>query len=74
LLCIHSTVESLSYRRHPKLQLHIANDCRPAISNPNDLLSQKVYHYLDQSRTLSDILMRAAHSMAYFDLNKLNVA
>ena len=30
----------------------------PAISNPNGLLSQKVCQYLDQGRTLKDILMR----------------
>jgi len=44
------------------------------MSNPNGLLSQKVCHYLDQGRTLNDILLRAAHSMAYFDLSKLNLA
>jgi len=33
----------------------------PAMSNPNDLLSQKVCHYLNQGRTLNNILMRAAH-------------
>jgi len=41
------------------------------MSNPNGLLSQKLCHYLNQSRTFYDILMRA---MAYFDLGKLNVA
>jgi len=30
-----------------------------AMSNPNDSLSQKVCHYLNQDRTLNDILMRA---------------
>jgi len=42
------------------------------LSNPNGLLSQKLRHYLDQGRTLNDILWRAAHCMAYFDLGKLN--
>jgi len=42
--------------------------------NPNGLLSQRVCHYLNQGRTLNDMLMRAAHSMAYFDLSKLNLA
>jgi len=38
------------------------NHCSsPAMSNPNGLLSQKVCHYLDQGRTLNDILLRAAH-------------
>jgi len=45
-----------------------------AMSNPNGLLSQKLCHYLNQGRTLNDILMRAAHGMAYFDLSKLNFA
>jgi len=31
------------------------------MSNPNGLLSQKLRHYLNQGRTLNDILMRAAH-------------
>jgi len=43
------------------------------MSNPNGLLSQKLYHYLDQGRTLNDILFRAARGMAYFDLSKLNL-
>jgi len=30
------------------------------MSNPNGLLSQKLYHYLDQGRTLNDILMKGA--------------
>jgi len=29
--------------------------------NPNVLLNQNVCHYLDQGRTLIDILMKAAH-------------
>ena len=47
---------------------------RSAMSDPNRLLSEKVCHYLDQGRTLKDILIRAAHWMAYFDLSKLNLA
>jgi len=42
------------------------------MSYPNGLLSLKLFHCLNQGRTLNDILMRAAHSMAYFDLSKLN--
>jgi len=34
---------------------------RPAMSNPNGLLSQKVNHYLDKGRILNDIFLRAAH-------------
>jgi len=30
----------------------------------------KSYHYLNQGRKLNDLLMRAAHLMAYFCLNK----
>jgi len=45
-----------------------------AMSNPNGLLSQKLCHCLNQGRTLNNILMRAAHWMAYFDFNKLNLA
>jgi len=44
-----------------------------AMSNPNRLLSQNICHYLNQGRTLNDILMSAAHSMAYFHLSKLNL-
>jgi len=33
------------------------------MSNRNCLLSQKLYHYVNQGRTLNDILMRAAHSL-----------
>ena len=43
------------------------------MSNLNGLLSQKVCHYCDQGRTWNDILLRAAHGIAYFDLNKLNL-
>jgi len=43
---------------------------RPAMSNPNGLLSQKVNHYLDKGRILNDIFLRAAHWMAYFDHSK----
>jgi len=39
----------------------VVKSSRPAMSNPNGLLSQKVCHYLNQGRTLNDILMRAAH-------------
>ena len=42
--------------------------------NPNGLLSQKLCHCFGQGRTLNDMLMRAAHWMAYFDLSKLNLA
>jgi len=31
------------------------------VFNPNGLLSQKVCRYLDQGRTLKDILIRAEH-------------
>jgi len=34
---------------------------RPAMSNPNGLLSQKLCHCLNQGRTLNDILTRAVH-------------
>jgi len=34
---------------------------RPSMSNPNGSLSQKLCHYLDQGRTLNDILLRVAH-------------
>jgi len=44
------------------------------MSNPNGLPSQKLCHYLDQGRTLNDILLRASPSMAYFDLSKPNLA
>jgi len=36
------------------------------------LLSQKLCHYLSLGLILNNILMRAAHWMAYFDLSKLN--
>jgi len=45
---------------------------KPAMSNANVLLSKKLYHYLNQSRTMNDILMRVAPCMAYFYLSKLN--
>jgi len=38
---------------------------------PNDLLSQKSCRYLNQGRIFYDILMSAAHGMAYFDFSKL---
>jgi len=31
------------------------------------------FKYLEQRRTLNDILLRAAHGIAYFDLSKLNL-
>jgi len=34
---------------------------QPAMSNPNGLLSQKFCHYLNQGRTLNNILMRTTH-------------
>jgi len=34
------------------------------MSNPNGLLSQKLCHYLNQGRTLNNMLMRAAHLIA----------
>ena len=46
---------------------------KPAMSNPNGLLSQKVCDYLDQGRTLNDMLVLAAHWLACFDLSKLNL-
>jgi len=51
-----------------------AGAAKSAMFNPNGLLSQKLCHYLNQGRTLNDILMRAAHSKAYFDLSQLNLA
>ena len=46
-----------------------SEDTKSAMSNPNGLLVQKSCHYLNQSRTFYDILMRAAHWMACFDLS-----
>ena len=46
----------------------------PAMSSPNDLLSQTSCHYLNQGHTLYKTLVRAAHWMAYFYLSKLNFA
>jgi len=43
-----------------KTSIHFVN---PAMSNPNGLLSQKLCHYLDQGRTLNDILLRAARTL-----------
>ena len=43
------------------------------MSSPNGLLSQTLCHYLNQGRTLNNILMRVAHWMAYFEFNKLNL-
>ena len=36
---------------------------KSVMSNRNCLLSQKVRRYLNQGRTLNDVLMRAAHWM-----------
>jgi len=46
---------------------------RPAMSNRNCLLSQKLCNYLNQGRKLNDILVRAAHGMTDFDLSKLDL-
>ena len=62
---VHSDVSTQIYSR-PRIY------CRPAMSNRNYLLSQKLCHYLNQGRTLNDILMRVAYSKAYFDLNLLS--
>jgi len=43
------------------------------MSNRNGILSQKTSHNLNQGRTLNNILMRAAHSMDYFDLSELHL-
>jgi len=51
-----------------------ADSSKAVMSNPNGLLSQKLCRCLNQGRTLNDMLMRAAHWMAYFDLSKLTVA
>jgi len=47
---------------------------RTAMSSQNGLLIQKECQYLDQGHPLNDILLRAAHSMAYFHLSQLNLA
>jgi len=44
----------------------------PAMSNRICLLSQKLCHYLNQRRTFSDLFMRAAYWMTYFDLSNGN--
>ena len=49
-------------------------ECLVQLCPTPGLLSLKAYHDLDQGRTLGDILMSAARSMAYFDLSKLNLA
>jgi len=61
-----SFAEKLRTRRdETRLGLHRAEHSalklRTAMSNPNGLQSQKPCHCLDQSRTLNDILMRAAY-------------
>ena len=47
--------------------------CNAAIFNSNGLLSQNLWHYLNQGRTSNVMLMRAARWMAYLHLSKLNV-
>jgi len=54
--------------------LHVSIRSKPVMSNTNCLLSQKLCHYLNQGRKLNDISMRAAHLLAYFYLNKPNLA
>jgi len=44
------------------------------MSNPNSLLSQILCYYLNEGRTVSDISMRAAHSVAFFYLSKLSIS
>jgi len=44
------------------------------MSNPNGLLSQNYITILNQGRTLNDIIIRAAHCVAYADLSKLNLS
>jgi len=51
-----------------------AGAAKSAMSNPNGLLSQILCHYLNQGPSLNDALMRAAHSMSYFDLSQLDLA
>ena len=56
--------------QHPNVETFCS---KPAMSNPNGLLGQKSCRYLNQGRTLNNILMRAAQWMAYFELSKLNL-
>jgi len=51
-----------------------AGAAKSSMSNPNGLLSQKLCHYHNQGCILNDVLMRAAHSMGFFDLSQLNLA
>jgi len=44
---------------------------KPAMSNPNDLLSKTLRHYLNQSHIMSGIVVWPAYWMAYVDLSKL---
>jgi len=44
------------------------------MSIQNDLLSQNLYHYLNQGSTLNDLSMTTERSVAYFDLSILNLA
>ena len=48
---------------HPDSLSYAYTEINPntAMSNPNGLLSQKVWNYLHQGRTLNDIFLRAAH-------------
>jgi len=41
---------------------------------PKWLTEPKIRHCPNQGRTLNDILLRAAHCMACFDLSKLNLS
>ena len=64
----------ISGQKQTRLCMCVSLRSRPALSNPKCLLRQKLCHYLNQGRKLNDILMRAAHLMAYFYLNTLNLA
>jgi len=44
-----------------QLQNHAAPVSSPVVSNPNGLLSHKLYHYLNQGHTFIDIFLRATH-------------
>ena len=46
---------------------------RTAMSDRNCLLSQNLCNYLNQGRTLNDLLMKVAHWTIYFDLSRLNL-
>ena len=70
------SLREIIYMRLPKLLATSkrSRPFKPAASNPNGLLSQKLCHYVDQGRTFNDIIIRAAHWTAYFDLSELNLA